>query len=382
MPSIDIRHFNQMRTPGPPPPKNGNSLVAFLNRDIGLGGNELSDSTKEHLYLELSALLEAGLNLKNAMDLIIDAEEKEKNRNVLKSVSAAIVSGSAFSDALEKTGKYSLYEVYSIRIGEESGKLTEILKELAVYFKHKASQRRKIVSALTYPAVVMTTAFGAVFFMLKFVVPMFRDVFKQFGGELPWITKQVIFFSDLLERYFFWMTALVLLLITVIWKLKGTPTYRKISSGIILKIPVVGNLVKKIYLTRFCNSMRLLINAQLPLLRSLALSRQMLEYYPVESTLAAIENDILSGKSLHQSLKLFEIYPAKMVQLIKVGEETNKLDHFFGVVAEQYMNEIEYRTTSLSSVMEPLIMLFLGVVVGFIMIAMYLPMFELSNNFQ
>ncbi len=175
-----------------------------------------------------------------------------------------------------------------------------------------------------------------------------------------------------------------LLMITIvlfIFSVRKTEQFRKIFSLTVLKIPVAGNLVQKIYLARFCNSMRLLINAKLPLLRAIALIRQMIRYYPIDSSLATIETDIMNGKSLHQSLQQFSIYPPKMVQLVKVGEETNQLDHFFGIISEQYVEEVEYKTGTLSSVMEPLIIIFLGLIVGVILVSMYLPLFQMSNSF-
>jgi len=163
---------------------------------------------------------------------------------------------------------------------------------------------------------------------------------------------------------------------------RKTEQYRKIASQVLLRIPVVGSLVQKIYLARFCNSMRLLINAQLPLLRSIALIRQMISYYPIESSLQKVEDDIMNGNTLHQSLQKFSIYPPKMIQLVKVGEETNQLDYFFEKISEQYIDEVEYKTSALSSMMEPLIIIFLGLIVGVILISMYLPLFQMSNSFQ
>ena len=128
--------------------------------------------------------------------------------------------------------------------------------------------------------------------------------------------------------------------------------------------------------------MRLLISAKLPLLRAIALIRQMIGYYPIESTLQKVEADIMNGKTLHQSLQQFSVYPKKLIQLVKVGEETNQLDYFFGKISEQYVEEVEYKTSTLSSMMEPLIIIFLGLVVGLILISMYLPLFQMSNSFQ
>ncbi len=382
MPSIDISRFEKKTNQESAAKDNKNGLTEFLNKDISLGKKELNDKTKEYFYLELGSLLQAGVNLKSSMELVTASQEKRKDKELLQQIQEDIISGSSFSKALDKSGKFSIYEVFSIQIGEESGKLIEVLHDLSLYYKNKVNQRRKIQSALTYPSIVLMTAFGAIFFMLKFVVPMFGDVFKQFGGQLPLITQYIISFSKVVEDY--WISGFILTFIIVVtfWRTRKTLRFRQLSSSLIIKIPVVGDLVKKIYMARFCNAMRLLINARLPLIQSISLARQMLGYYPIETTLYNIEEEILKGNSLNQSMKQFKIYPAKMIQLIKVGEETNKLDHFFQVLAEQSMKEIEYQTTALSSLIEPFIMLFLGLIVGLIMIAMYLPMFELSSGFQ
>jgi type IV pilus assembly protein PilC len=383
MPSIDIsRYEKKKKSSKSSPASQGGGFVALLNRDISFGSKELSDKKKEYLYMELSMLLQAGINLKSSFELISADQEKESDKVLFNTIQDKVLNGSTFSKALEQSGKFSLYEIFSIQIGEETGKLTEVLKDLATYFQNKIKQRRKIVSALTYPCVVLGTSLGAVFFMLKFVVPMFGDVFKRFGGQLPWVTEKIISISQAMENNFLTFVFILTALIVTLYLVRKTEQYRKLAARLLLKIPVVGNLAQKIYLARFCNSMRLLINARIPLLRAIALSRQMIGWYPVEVSLQKVEDDIMKGKSLHQSMQQFKIYPSKMIQLLKVGEETNQLDYFFAKIAEQYMDEIEYKTSSLSSTMEPLIIIFLGLIVGVILIAMYLPLFQMSNSFQ
>ena len=256
------------------------------------------------------------------------------------------------------------------------------MQDLAKFYQNKIKQRRKIVSALTYPCVVLTTSLGAVFFMLRFVVPMFGDVFRRFGGKLPWITEKIIGVSETMQDNFWRVMVLLLLIVAFILFTRKTEKFREVFSRLVLRIPVIGNLVQKIYLARFCNSMRLLINAKLPLLRAIALIKQMIRYYPIESSLQKVEDDIMRGKSLHESMQQFKVYPSKMIQLVKVGEETNQLDYFFGKISEQYIEEVEYKTSTLSSMMEPLIIIFLGLIVGVILISMYLPLFQMSNSFQ
>jgi type IV pilus assembly protein PilC len=382
MPSIDLSRYETKKTVKPSKQKDEVGFLALLNRDISFGSRELNDKKKEYLYLELSSLLQAGINLKSSFELITAEQQKEKDKQLYKKIQEAVLGGTTFSQALQQTGKFSLYEVYSLQIGEETGKLIEVLADLAKFYQNKIKQRRKIVSALTYPCVVLTTSLGAVFFMLKFVVPMFGDVFKRFGGQLPWITEKIISISNAMENNFWRFIVFIALIVGFILFTRKTQNFKRISSQVLLRTPLVGNLVQKIYLARFCNSMRLLINARLPLLRAIALIRQMINYYPIESSLQKVEDDIMKGKSLHESLQQFKIYPSKMIQLIKVGEETNQLDLFFGKISEQYIDEVEYKTSTLSSMMEPLIIIFLGLIVGVILTAMYLPLFQMSNSFQ
>ena len=381
MPSIDISRYKPKKFVKASVINSKSNLSDFLNKDLSFGKKELNDKKKESLYLELSSLLQAGIDLKSSFELVLADQEKEKDKLLFKNIQTDVLKGSSFSQALQHSGKFSLYEVFSIQIGEETGKLIEVLTDLAKFYQSKIKQHRKIVAALTYPIIVLSTSLGAVFLMLKFLVPMFGEVFKRFGGKLPWITQDMINISEALQNNFYKAVILGIACCTFIFAVRKTEQYRRVMSGLVFSIPLVGNLVAKIYLARFCNSMRLLINARLPLLRAIALIRQMIRYYPIDSSLATVEKDILNGKSLHESLQQFKIFPAKMIQLIKVGEETNKLDFFFGVISEQYIDEVEFKTSTISSAMEPLIIIFLGLIVGVILISMYLPLFEMSNSF-
>src|ERR1700710_2450562 len=192
MPSIDLSRYETKKVVKPSKTKDGGGgLMALLRRDINFGKKELSDKKKEYLYLELSSLLQAGINLKSSFELITADQQKEKDKQLYTNIQEAVLKGTTFSQALQQTGKFSLYEVYSLQIGEETGKLIEVLQDLAKFYQNKIKQRRKIVSSLTYPCVVMSSSLGAVFFMLKFAVPMLGDVLQRFGGHLPWATEKI-----------------------------------------------------------------------------------------------------------------------------------------------------------------------------------------------
>ena len=378
MPSIDISRYPKKKAAAKPA---GGGLLSYLNKDISFGSQQVADKKKEGLYVELSTLLLSGIDLRTALDLILVDQDKEKDKVLFEDIRKNILTGASLSDALKAAERFSDYEYYSIRIGEETGRLGEVLTDLAKFYKNKIQQRRKIIGAVTYPAIVLCTSMGAVLFMIKFVVPMFADVFLRFGGKLPWITARIIAISGWFDRYFMFVVLLICLAVGIYFVYRKTLWFRRFSSGLILRLPVAGDLVKKIYLARFANTMRLLVSTDTPLLRSIGLVRQMINYYPIETSLLEVEESILKGESLHQSLAAFPFYPPKMIQLIKVGEEINRMDHFFEKIASQYTEEVEYRTNTISSLLEPLIIIFLGLVVGLILIAMYLPMFQMSNSF-
>lgn len=356
-------------------------LMSFLNKDISFGNGQLSDKKKEEFYLEFSTLLLSGIDIRTAFELILIDQNQQKRKNIFDQIKDDVIRGENLSNAIKLSKKFSNYEIQSIRIGEETGKVGEILKELALYYKSKISQRRKIISALTYPIIVLCTSLGAVFFMLKFVVPMFADVFNRFGGELPWITAWILKASNFIDKTFGVTILLLIAVIVFLYYNRNKIWYRKWSSTFILKIPVVSEIVRKIHLARFANTMRLLMSTNTPLLQAIQLIQQMSDFYPIQQSLVATEQMIIRGESLHASLKLFDFYPKKMIQLIKVGEEVNKLEFFFEKISQQYTEEIEYQTSTISTILEPIIIIFLGLVVGLILIAMYLPMFQMSNSF-
>lgn len=378
MPSIDISQYKFIK---PIRKDRNSSLSSFLNRDISFSAQQLPDKKKEMMYAEISTLLASGVDLKTTLELVLSEQKKNTDKLLFGGIKNNVLGGKPLSESLKMTGKFSDYEYFSIRIGEETGRISEVLANLSAFYKSKIHQRRKIISAITYPAIVLMTSMGAVLFMIKFVVPMFADVFLRFGGELPWLTASIIRLSKFTDAYFIYFFFLCIVIAVCIFSQRKKILFRKISSAIILQLPVAGDIVRKIYLARFSNTMRLLVSTNTPLLRSIVLVRQMISYYPIEHSLVQVEKDILKGDSLHASLSRFDFYPSRLIQLIRIGEEVNKLDFFFEKIAVQYTEEVEYRTNTISSLLEPLFIIFLGIVVGAILIAMYLPMFQMTNNF-
>lgn len=356
------------------------SAMDFLNRDISLFGRGLGDKAKERFYSELNILFSAGVDIRSALELIEEEQIKKADKLLFGKIKDFILKGGSLSEALRNAEKFSAYEYYSIRIGEESGRLTEVLSDLSKYFSKKIEQRRQFMNALSYPVIVLCTAIGAIWFMLSFIVPMFSDVFKRFGGDLPAITKFVLRLSEFMSVFFPYLFFLIIFSAVFVFSQRKQEWFRKLSSSFIIKIPVIGEIIKKIYLARFCNSMNLLIGASTPLVEAISLVEKMAGFYPLEKSLSAVKEKILRGTPLHIALSQFPVYNKRMISLLKVAEEVNQLDVIFGKLAKQYNDEVEHQAGLLSSTLEPILIIFIGIFVAAILVAMYLPLFELSTT--
>ena len=356
--------------------------LSFLQKEIKLFPTSFSDKRKERFYNELHTLLNAGVDIRTAFELLAEESEKKEEKELFGSMLKAIVAGATLPDAAEKSGKFSSYEYYSLRIGEESGRMSHVLKDLSDYYAKKIKQKRKVKAALSYPIIVITVALLAVAFMLRFVVPMFADMLQRFGSDLPGITKVIISASDWVSTYGLWILLALLSGALLVWSQRKQDWFRKVSSQIITRIPYVGKIVQKIYVERFAHAMHLLLASKTNLVDALELVQKMVGYYPIEKSLDTIRKEIFSGSALHTAMTKYPVYPKRMISLIRVAEEVNQLDMMFEKLSKQLSDEIEHETTVLGSMIEPLMILFLGVMVSVILVAMYLPMFKIGTAFE
>lgn len=360
-------------------PKGVNGKTSFWKKDLHLG-KIVNDKRKEEFYSELVILISSGLDLKAALDILIQEQRNEKLRTVYQTISDRIIHGASFSDAVQNIKDFTVYEYYSLKIGEESGRLIEVMEELTVYFRRKLKQRKQLVSALSYPTLIFITAFVAVGFMMTFIVPLFADAFKRFNSDLPALTKSVIALSEGFRKYWLIIPAIISILVTAYHWFKNKIWFRKNLALLMLNIPLFGPLMRKIYLARFCQSMALMTSAHTPLTQALDLVSRMMQLYPFEVALTSIRDDLFQGKLFYESLSRFPVFESRMVALIKVGEETNQLEAIFKRLYEQYTEDTDHKTALVSSMLEPLLIVVVGGMVAVILISMYLPMFKLGNS--
>jgi len=363
----------QKRDEGP------SSLDNLLKKEIRFFGASFNSKKKEQFYTELGVLLTSGIRLKDALHLISTSQKKKEEASFYQKMSDQIIAGRDFSDVLHREKDVTLYEEHSVRIGEQSGSLASVCTSLAEFYTRKNEQRRNIVSALTYPIIVLGTALSAVVFMLQFVVPMFKDTFKQNNVELPYITTVVIRISEWIGSYG-WIFLIVCVLFIVSQKYLNKHTWYRVKKDLFfLKIPVVGPFIKASNIARFTQAVSLLVSSKVSIPQSIKLAKEMVSFSPLERALSEVEQDILRGSNLSESLQKHSIFDLKMIALVRVAEETNKTEFVFKRLNEQYNQEVLRRSKTFSTVLEPVIILIVGVIVAVILVAMYLPMFELGN---
>ncbi|KIA97313.1 general secretion pathway protein GspF [Flavobacterium sp. KMS] len=340
---------------------------------------KLPDKRKEIFYRELGMLLKSGVDFKKALEILSNQSSNRFEKEIILQIKEKIVEGRSIYESMRESNQFSAYEYYSIQIGEETRKLEEVLGELQKYFNQKIQMKRQIISVMTYPTIIMLVTVLVLYFMLNKVVPMFSSVFKQFGSELPKSTQIIIKISNHSGIIFSIIIGIILGFIFIHILLKERSSYRLLTSHIALKIPYFGNLIKKIYISRFCQAMNLLITSKTTLINSLTLTAKMISFYPIEIAIHQIKEDITRGASLNESLKKHTVFENKMVSMVEVAEQVNQLETMFERLTEQYNEEINHQTKMIGVILEPMIIIVIGIIVGIIMVSMYAPMFDLSK---
>ncbi|RYJ42036.1 type II secretion system F family protein [Flavobacterium beibuense] len=354
-------------------------IEKLLKKEIVLFGGGFSNKKKQDLYMELAVLLKAGITIKEALALLTDSYKKKADKELLENISAQVIEGKPFSEAVYTSKHFTEYEYFSLKIGEETGTTAQVCKELGAFFERKNEQKRIVISALTYPGIVLSTAVLVVIFMLNFVVPMFQDIFKQNKMELPMLTRIIIKMSSFTQSFGWLFFFLIIALIIGSRLLKDNYQYRKNIHYLLLKIPVFGSFISKVYLAQFTQAVTLLTSSKVPILNSIQMVKKMIRFVPLQDALEKVEAGIMKGHTLSESLKGNKLFDNRIISLVKVAEETNQTEYIFNQLNTQYSQEVNQQSKTMATVLEPLIIVFVGVLVAVLLVAMYLPMFQLSS---
>lgn len=347
-------------------------------REISLFNHKKNNAFNARFFSEMSLLIGSGMDVHKSLDILEGGSSKERERRIIIMIKEAILNGLSLSEALESSDRFARYDTMTIAIGEETGELPKVLSSLALYYSKKMAQRKQIVGALAYPILVLFTTFLSLVFMLNYIIPMFEDVFERFDGNLPPLTRSIISFSDAFSEII-WLVLLVILSVayfTYYWRKKIW--YRAFSSALINRMPIIKDMTALTYKVRFCQTLALLIASRIHLQEALRLIKDVIGYYPMEKALGEIIVNISSGMSLSESMSPYRIFDRKMVAMTLVGEEVNKLEVVYEQLSNQYSTELDVKIKSMNSLLEPILIIFVGLMVGVILISMYLPIFQLG----
>ena len=328
---------------------------------------------------QLSTLIDAGLPLLRSLNVLGEQTENPNFKIQIKDIASSVQGGNTFSQALAKYPKtFNKLYVNMIKAGEAGGVLEVILTRLAEFSEKDQAVRAKVKGAMVYPALVIMVGAGVVLFLTIAIIPTFVGMFEEVGLTLPLPTRIMMGLSDFL-RGFWWVNILAILALVVIYKMwvrKEQGRYQ--ADKIKLRLPVLGELVSKSAISRFARTLGTLITSGVPILQALLIVRDTAGNEVIARAMVAVHNSIREGESIAGPLGKSAVFPPMVVHMIAVGEETGALDNMLIKVADTYDREVDTMVAALTSILEPILILGMGVVVGFIVIAMYLPIFEMS----
>ncbi|MBU1043811.1 MAG: type II secretion system F family protein [Candidatus Omnitrophica bacterium] len=329
---------------------------------------------------QLATMVNAGIPLVQSLDILSEQMESITFRNVVTTIRSDVESGSSLSAALEKHPKvFTMLYTNMVRAGETSGMLDEILERLAGYLEKSGSLARKVKSAMVYPAVVSLMAMGITLVLLLKVIPTFKEIFASLGGTLPMPTQILINISDTLQAYFIYCVAVVVGLGFAVAKLVETPQGKLRFDQIKLSLPVFGPLLRKVAVARFSRTLSTLIRSGVPILGALEIVGKTSGNVVIEAAVEGARVGIREGESISSPLAKSKAFPPMVTRMISVGEESGELEKMLTKIADFYEDQVDAAVSGLTSLIEPLIIAFLGIVVGSIVIAMFLPIFKISE---
>jgi len=332
---------------------------------------------------QFGTMIDAGLPLVQCLDILASQQPNKTFKKVLYEVKQTVEGGATLSDSLKRHPRVfnDLY-VNLVAAGEVGGILDTILTRLSTYIEKAMKLKGQVKGAMVYPGVILTIATVVVAVLLIYVIPTFKKMFEGMGGQLPGPTQFVVDLSNFLRHY------LLLIIIGIFGAMFALGSFYRTQRGkllidaLLLKIPIVGDLIRKVAVARFSRTLSTLISSGVPILDGMDICARTSGNKIIENAIKEARTSISQGKTIAEPLKDTNVFPPMVVQMIGVGESTGALDAMLGKIADFYEEEVDTAVAALTSLMEPLLMVFLGVVVGGILIAMYLPIFSIAGTIK
>jgi type IV pilus assembly protein PilC len=329
---------------------------------------------------QFATMIDAGLPLVQCLEILASQQENKLFKKTLTEIRQSVEGGSTFAAALKQHPKVftSLY-ANMVEAGEAGGILDTILNRLAQYMEKAMALKKRVKSAMVYPSTIVSVAVVVVIFLLVFVIPTFKTMFEGFGATLPLPTQIVLEMSRYVTTYFVYgVVAIVGAIVALKWWY-GTTNGRWAVDSLLLKTPIFGILIRKVAVAKFTRTLGTLISSGVAILDGLDITARTAGNKVVEAAVYKTRSSISEGKTIAEPLKESGVFPPMVVQMIAVGEQTGALDAMLSKIADFYDDEVDSAVTNLTSLLEPMLMVFLGVIIGGVVIAMYLPIFKLVS---
>lgn len=326
---------------------------------------------------QLATMFSAGLTIERAMYFLAKEEKHPKFKNILVNIEQSIRKGLLLSDAFERhPSVFSNLFVSLVRAGEVSGKLGTTLDELASYLEAVEDTQRKVKSAMYYPVFIIGFLFVTLFSIFTFIIPKFSSVYDTLGADLPYYTILLVDFGEWLQGNILFVFTIITSILTTIWLFILTDRGRLIWDNILLKIPIFGQLIEQNILSKFAKTFGILVSAGVPVLDTMHLVQKVVENRVYELELVKAANDIENGANISNALKDTDVFPPIMIQLISTGEETGEIDKLSLKASDFYTKQVNAIVDRLTAIIEPALIILVGLVIGIIIIITYLPIFQ------
>lgn len=353
-----------------------------LQREIKIPGFEKGVALKDLAIMsrQLATMISSGLSLLRALSILASQTDNKKLAGILQQVSVDVENGGSLSDAFAKHPvDFPPLMINMIRAGETGGFLEKAMESLAVNYEKESKLRSAIKSAMAYPVMVLLMSFAAVILMLLFIVPVFKDMFDGLGSSLPGPTLALVAISENM----WWITpilAIGIITFSIWWRAnRNTDAVRRVVDPLKLRAPVFGQLVRKIAIARFTRNFANMIGGGVPILTALNVVGETSGNWVIAQATQRIGESVRQGQSITKPLASEPVFPPMVVQMMAVGEDSGSLDTMLTKIADFYDDEVERMTEALTSLIEPLLIAFLGVVVGGMIVALYLPIFNIAT---
>jgi len=353
-------------------------------RDIDLKvpgfGAKVGDRDLAVVTRQLATMIDAGLPLVQCLDILAQQQEKKVFQKALHDIRMAVEGGATFSASLKRHPKiFSTLYTNMVEAGEAGGILDTILNRLAAYIEKAMALKKRIKTAMFYPSTIVAVAVVVVIFLLIYVIPTFEQLFEGFGATLPLPTVIVLEASRLVRAYILVMLAGLVAAVVGLRFYYRTPGGKMVIDRLLLRLPVFGPLIRKVAVAKFTRTLGTLVSSGVSILEGLDITARTAGNKVVEEAVLKARTTIAQGKTIAEPLQASGVFPVMVVQMIAVGEQTGALDRMLNKIADFYDEEVDVAVAGLTSLLEPLLVIFLGVIIGGVVIAMYLPIFKLIS---